>query len=63
MDAAVTRTPKVEKPAEASGEVLPGREISDASYSDEIARAVQEIKKFVQAEFKMLREELNLTKK
>jgi hypothetical protein len=63
LDAAVTRTPKVEKPSEASGEVLPGRETSDASYSDEIARAVQEIKKFVQAEFKMLREELNLTKK
>jgi hypothetical protein len=63
LDAAVSRTPKVEKPVKASGEVLPDREMSDASYSDEIARAVEEIKKFVQAEFKMLREELNLTKK
>jgi hypothetical protein len=63
LDAAVSRTPKIEKPAKASGEVLPDREMSAVSYSDEIARAVEEIKKFVQAEFKMLREELNLTKK
>jgi DNA-binding protein H-NS len=63
LDAAVSRTPKVEKPVKASGEVLPDREMSDASYSDEIARAVEEIKKFVQAEFKVLREELNLTNK
>jgi DNA-binding protein H-NS len=62
-DAAVSRTPKVEKPVKASGEVLPDREKSDVSYSDEIGRAVEEIKKFVRAEFKMLREELNFTKK
>ena len=63
LDAAVSRTPKIEKPAKASGKVLPDREMSAVSYSDEIARAVEEIKKFVQAEFKMLREELNLTEK
>lgn len=63
LDVEVSRTPKAEKPAKAPGEVQPGREGSDVSYSKEIARAVEEIKKFVQTEFKMLREELNLTKK
>ena len=63
LDATVSRAPKVEKPAKASGEVLPDREMSDVPYSGEIARAVEEIKKFVKAEFKTLRKELNLTKK
>ena len=63
LDAAVSRAPKVEKPVKASGEVLQDRKLSDVSYSGEIGRAVAEIKKFVQAEFKALREELNLTKK
>ena len=63
LDAEVSRIPKVEMPAKAPNVALPGRESSDVSYSEEIATAVKEIKKFVQAEFKMLREELRLAKK
>jgi hypothetical protein len=63
VDAAVSRAPKIENPSKAPVEPLPDREASDVPYSDEIARAVEEIKKFVQSEFKVLREELNLTKK
>ncbi len=63
LDAEVSRTPKVEMPAKASNVAFPDREMSDVSYSEEIATAVEEIKKFVQAEFKMLREELRLAKK
>ena len=63
LDAEVPRTPKVEMPAEEPNVALPDREMSDVSYSEEIATAVKEIKKFVQAEFKMLREELRLAKK
>jgi len=63
LDAEVSRTPKVEMPADEPDVALPDREMSDVSYSEEIATAVKEIKKFVQAEFKMLREELKLAKK
>jgi hypothetical protein len=62
-DAEVSQAPKVEMPAKAPKEALTGREMSEVSYSEEIATAVKEIKRFVQAEFKMLREELRLAKK
>lgn len=62
-DAEVSQAPEVDRPARALSETLPDREVSDVSYSEEIATAVKEIKRFVQAEFKMLREELRLAKK
>ncbi len=62
-DAEVSRTPKVEEADRAFSEQLPDSEISAGTYPEPIAKAVAEIKKFIQAEFKMLREELNLTKK
>jgi len=62
-DAEASQAAEVDRPSRAPSETLAGREMSDVSYSEEIATAVKEIKRFVQAEFKMLREELRLAKK
>jgi hypothetical protein len=61
---AAAPTPGMEVSAKAHREEeLKGAEGNDVSYSKEIAKAVEEIKKFIQTELKKLREELNLVQK
>ncbi|UCG08354.1 MAG: hypothetical protein JSV83_06820 [Desulfobacterales bacterium] len=55
--------PAIEKSAMAPKEELPGPEVSGVSYSEEIAKAVEEIKEFIHTEFKSLREALHLSQK
>lgn len=47
-------------PAKTLIEALPGTTADNISFSEEIAKAVEEIKKFIHTEIKALREELNL---
>lgn len=61
---AAAPTPGMEVSAKAHREEeLKGAEGNDVSYSKEIAKAVEEIKRFIQTELKKLREELNLVQK
>lgn len=61
---AVASTPKIEASAKTHREAaLRSPEDNDVSYSEEIAKAVEEIKKFIQAEIMKLRKELGLLQK
>jgi hypothetical protein len=58
-----TPAPTSEKPASVPKEELTGPGVSGVSYSEEIAKAVEEIKEFIHTEFKSLREALHLSQK
>ena len=58
-----TPAPTTEKPAIVPKEELSGPAVSGVSYSEEIAKAVEEIKEFIHTEFKSLREALHLSQK
>lgn len=55
--------PTTEKLLSTPKEEFPGPEVSGVSYSEEIAKAVEEIKEFIHTEFKSLREALDLSQK
>ena len=63
LSAEATPVPTTEKPAIVPKEELTGPEVSGVSYSEEIAKAVEEIKEFIHTEFKSLRETLHLSQK
>ena len=58
-----TPAPTTEKPAIVLKEELTGPGVSGVSYSEEIAKAVEEIKEFIHTEFKSLRDALHLAQK
>jgi len=62
-DLVADRPSRLEKPAKKPDAVLQDSEVGPASYPDEIARAVVEIKKFIHSELRALREELRIGKK
>ena len=59
----VRPAPTTEKPAIVPKEELRGPGVSGVSYSEEIAKAVEEIKEFIHTEFKSLRKALHLSLK
>jgi hypothetical protein len=63
LSAEATPAPTTEKPAIVPKEELTGPGVSGVSYSEEIAKAVEEIKEFIHTEFKSLRETLHLSQK
>ncbi len=63
LSAEATPAPTTEKPAIVPEEELTGPGVSGVSYSEEIAKAVEEIKEFIHTEFKSLRETLHLSQK
>ena len=58
-----TPAPATEKPAIVPKEEITAPGVSGVSYSEEIAKAVEEIKEFIHTEFKSLREALQLSQK
>lgn len=56
-----TPAPRTEKPAIVAKEELTGPGVSGVSYSEEIAKAVEEIKEFIHAEFESFRKALRLS--
>ena len=56
-----TPAPKTEKPDIVAKEEVTGPGVSGVSYSEEIAKAVEEIKEFIHAEFESFRKALRLS--
>ena len=56
-----TPAPRTEKPAIVAKEEVTGPGVSGVSYSEEIAKAVEEIKEFIHAEFESFRKALRLS--
>ena len=59
----VASTPMAEKATSKPAQAVQHPAADDNAFAEQIAHAVEDIKRFIQAELKMLREELNLTRK